>query len=584
MSSPVGHKRSADNDNEPQYDNNNNNDNNTQHDINTPPLKKSRFSDNIASNTTNTSSNDVTTNGNTIKHNNNTSSTTSTSSSASASSTTATSATQQLAQKQKAIAARLAALKQKQQQKDKDKQHAITPTTQQQTTTNNVTTSSTQQTESSKPTAVTVQQPEQNKNDATTQQVQQHAQSSAVTDNPYLPTAYDNTQRYRSLTIHSQPGKGTSQALAMRLKQLNGTRNKQLVDSRPNLPYTVLQYIQSSVNIDNVPTVEHWDEQLLIDINNGYNDDNINANKLTSHIYHPVELPVVGEPTQPSTYTAPLTRKERIKLKKRRKAAEHKEKQDRIRLGLEAPPEPKLRQRNLHNTLFLESVADPSALEHKVKQQVQDRLNKHIQDNKNRQLKKQQKIDKQIHKYTNDIEQGIICNVYKTIPFNNKQIRFKININAQQYQLTGMCVMINDNSNNNEQQHVNNNIDNNNKFYMIIAEGGKKALRHYNRLLTRRINWKKAIVNDDEQHMSIDNDNDDEYEYDSDDNDNHNQQSNITTTYNPLCELVWSGPIQDKSFNKFITSTVNSDIGMRKLLERYGVEQYYHTAKSYVHT
>ncbi len=58
---------------------------------------------------------------------------------------------------------------------------------------------------------------------------------------------------------------------------------------------------------------------------------------------------------------------ERKKLRTQRRLAAEKEKQDQIRCGLMAPPPPKIKISNLMQAMKNEAVADPSALEAKVR-------------------------------------------------------------------------------------------------------------------------------------------------------------------------------------------------------------------------
>lgn len=65
-----------------------------------------------------------------------------------------------------------------------------------------------------------------------------------------------------------------------------------------------------------------------------------------------------------------LTKKERKKLRRQNRREMWKEEQEKIRLGLEAPPEPKLRISNLMRVLGTEAVQDPTKIEAHVREQV----------------------------------------------------------------------------------------------------------------------------------------------------------------------------------------------------------------------
>jgi U4/U6 small nuclear ribonucleoprotein PRP3 len=71
--------------------------------------------------------------------------------------------------------------------------------------------------------------------------------------------------------------------------------------------------------------------------------------------------------------TVMLTAKERKKLRRQNRSETLKEEQEKIRLGLMAPPEPKVKISNLMRVLGTEAVQDPTKVEEYVRTQMAKR-------------------------------------------------------------------------------------------------------------------------------------------------------------------------------------------------------------------
>lgn len=68
----------------------------------------------------------------------------------------------------------------------------------------------------------------------------------------------------------------------------------------------------------------------------------INEDYITRLIEHPLEMKCPSDPSKPVTLQVFLTKQERKKLRRMNRREAWKEKQEKIRLGLEPPPEPKV--------------------------------------------------------------------------------------------------------------------------------------------------------------------------------------------------------------------------------------------------
>lgn len=72
-----------------------------------------------------------------------------------------------------------------------------------------------------------------------------------------------------------------------------------------------------------------------------------------------------------------LTTKEKKKIRRQNRKEVLKEKTEKIRLGLEKAPEPKVKISNLMRVLGNEAIQDPTKMEAHVRKQMAERLKKH---------------------------------------------------------------------------------------------------------------------------------------------------------------------------------------------------------------
>ena len=79
-----------------------------------------------------------------------------------------------------------------------------------------------------------------------------------------------------------------------------------------------------------------------------------------------------------------LTKAEQKRLRRQNRSDREKEKQDKIALGLIPPPEPKVKLSNMMRVLQEQAVADPSAVEKKVREQMAQRIQNHEMRNQAR--------------------------------------------------------------------------------------------------------------------------------------------------------------------------------------------------------
>lgn len=296
------------------------------------------------------------------------------------------------------------------------------------------------------------------------------------------------------------------------------------------------------------PSVEWWDKPYLRD--NDYrnidNEDRIVLDNevapVSIYIQHPVLIPPIWENNSSGENKLYLTKKEMKRKRKNERQEKYKDLQDRIKLGLEPPPPPKVKLSNLMNVLTNEAIKDPTAIEMKVKAEVEERYKKHMQANEERKKSKKEIHEKIHEKNLKELSKGYFTTVYKIRLLANPQHLFKIDINAKQLELMGICLK-------------------NPKFSLIIVEGGEKNLKFYKKLLTRRIKWTENVAPKAKEQNP--------------------EQQNLEDLSHNKCDIIWEGQINDFHFKKWSIMNTESDDEVFEVLDRFGVENYWREALSF---
>lgn len=171
-----------------------------------------------------------------------------------------------------------------------------------------------------------------------------------------------------------------------------------------------------------------------------------------------------------------LTKQERKKLRRQNRRETWKEEQEKIRLGLNPPPEPKLRIANLMRALGNEAVQDPTKIESHVREQMAKRQKAHQDANNARKLTADQKREKKIRKIKEDTSCGVSVSVYRIRElFKFQAKKYKVEMNAKQLQMTGVVGLFRDCS-------------------VVVVEGGPKQQKKFRRLMLHRIKWDEDSV------------------------------------------------------------------------------------------
>ncbi|ODV95748.1 hypothetical protein PACTADRAFT_41467 [Pachysolen tannophilus NRRL Y-2460] len=306
------------------------------------------------------------------------------------------------------------------------------------------------------------------------------------------------------------------------------------------------------------PNVEWWDKPLLKE--NSY-DQIENVSKLTymeisedNPITHYIQFPVpinlssgqMNAIIEPKIY---LTKKELKKKRKIDRQTKLKREQELIRAGLLPPPPPKVKLKNLMSVLTNEAIKDPTAVEQKVKAEIEQRRLIHEKDNLERKLSKKSTTDKTQIRQENDLNKfGIFSNIFKIDHLVNSKHFYKLNVNAAQLNLKGVIIRLREREN----------------FALVIIEGTLKNVEHYQKLMLRRINWKENVISKVKQIEQLNKD---------------QVQEDIDLSKNK-CSLIWEGQIKEFHFNKWSVPSIDTESDAINYLSRFNLDTYWRIAEA----
>merc|ERR1740121_3352499 len=282
-----------------------------------------------------------------------------------------------------------------------------------------------------------------------------------------------------------------------------------------------------------IPEVEWWDMPFLKEDMHGQKRayTEVNVEKITPYVEHPIPIKITTEREVAEAAMMHLTPKERKKLRRLKRQERTQEIRDKIKMGILQPPPPKVKMSNLMRVLGDEAIADPSTVERKVRQQVEQRRREHEQRNEARKLPAEERKAKKRQKWMAEGEPTTQVLVFKIKDLANKRHLFKIDMNAQQFHLTGCCVACPGVAN------------------IVIAEGGPRAIKRYKKLMVRRIKWTEDQKDDDEE---------------------------VTAPkLQDHCVLIWEGVVKQRNFKNWKVSHTRSEAEARKTLGDRGAEHYW---------
>jgi len=281
--------------------------------------------------------------------------------------------------------------------------------------------------------------------------------------------------------------------------------------------------------VGKVPEIEWWD-QLLIGSHN-YENWLVRPGAISNLIEHPIQLKPM-ESNRAVHVPMFLTKKERKKLRRQNRREAWKEKQDKIRLGLVLPDEPKVKMSNLMRVLGNEQIMDPTKVEAHVRAQMAKRKADHEAANASRKLTPAQKKAKSSRKLTEDTSAGVTVAVYRVKNLQNPAKKWKIEKNAAQLFMTGTVLLY---------QDVN----------IVVVEGGPKQQKKYKQLMLNRVKWSEDTYTDKDG-----------------------------TEHQNKAELVWEGQTKQRNFSEVKFKLCPTEGFAREHFKKAGCEHYWDHAYS----
>lgn len=150
--------------------------------------------------------------------------------------------------------------------------------------------------------------------------------------------------------------------------------------------------------------------------------------------------------------------------------------------------------------------------------------------------------------------------VFKVEKLTEAKLKFKIEMNAQQFHMGGFCLIAD--------QTMAPDLPN-----LVIVEGGPRAIKRFKRLMLRRIDWSfKGAIQAKE---GEENKEDDKMEVDSD------EEDKVKVSKDKKCHLIWEGVQRKKTFEKWRIVDIRSENEAKRLLGDKGCEQFWHMVTTF---
>jgi U4/U6 small nuclear ribonucleoprotein PRP3 len=343
----------------------------------------------------------------------------------------------------------------------------------------------------------------------------------------------------RALRFH-EPGKFEQMGEQLRMKaqmeklqnEISQIARKTGISSATKL---ALMAPKTDIHSEEIPALEWWDSCIIDDYCKEVNGKIFIREEITNLIEHPVQVRPPIEPMRGAYLPVFLTKKEQKKLRRQNRREAWKEEQEKIRLGLIDPPEPKLKISNLMRVLGTEAVQDPTKIEAHVREQMQKRQKAHEDENQTRKLTDEQRREKKIRKLKEDTTTGVNVSVYRIKDLSNQSKRFKVETNAKQLFMTGIVILFRD-------------------CNVVVVEGGPKQQKKYRRLMMHRIKWEEDFVKVTEEGAD-------------------KEQPNSA-------KLVWEGKMPKRSFGEMKIRPFPMEKPIRELFQKHHCEHFWDLAYS----
>ncbi|KAJ8469204.1 hypothetical protein ONZ45_g16968 [Pleurotus djamor] len=381
--------------------------------------------------------------------------------------------------------------------------------------------------------------------------------SNPYTSAPVKDTGFDGAPKERMGRSFRFNSKGKYVQLANQMRQeqqLEALKQRIAESARKAGLDSEFDTLEKNIRRLPPPEAEWWDETLLP--GGSYNDlaygfsylyIHTDDSPITLYIQHPIPIPAPGDKNKIALKPLMLTSKEQKKMRKRRRAAELQDKRDRIRMGLIPPDPPKVRIANIMKVLTSDAVQDPTRVEARVRREVAMRKHGHEKMNSERKLTDDQRREKIENKKVEQEKKGIYGAVFKIKTLAHPLHRIKVKKNAEQMNLTGVCIF-------------------NPAFSMVYVEGAAKFIKSYKRLMLHRIAWTEAPRPRGGEEVELDEDESAEGQPDKGKEKSIEDEPDSISYEENKCWLVWEGQLRDRSFNTFRPKSCPTDGSAREVL------------------
>jgi len=227
-------------------------------------------------------------------------------------------------------------------------------------------------------------------------------------------------------------------------------------------------------------------------------------------------------------------------------------------MGLLPPDPPKVRLANLMKVLTSDAVADPTRVEAKVRREVAMRKHNHDKTNEERKLTDEQRREKIETKKAELDKKGLIGVLFKIKTLSDPAHKFKVRKNAEQRNLTGMCII-------------------NQGFSIVYVEGAHKFITHYKKLMLNRINWTEPArargskVADEDEENEADGEKEDAGAGPSTEVVEAGKEEEAgadaaAALEDNRCDSVWEGALRERAFVTFRVKTCPTDSAAKEAL------------------
>ncbi|CAI4714461.1 CQS_1a_G0042970.mRNA.1.CDS.1 [Saccharomyces cerevisiae] len=272
------------------------------------------------------------------------------------------------------------------------------------------------------------------------------------------------------------------------------------------------------------------EEKLAEDIDE-VDDDDDDEHPSIRYVAHPLPEKINEAKVSIKAY---LTQHERKRLRRNRRKMAREAREIKIKLGLLPKPEPKVKLSNMMSVFENDqNITDPTAWEKVVKDQVDLRKRKHLEENERRH---EDAIKRRKEAVSMNVEKPTVyhCKVFQFKNLQNPKIRFKLKMNSKELSLKGLCLRIRDDGPG-----------------IIIVVGNEKSCKFYENLVMKRIKW-------------------------NEDFELHTNTGDIKMDmHNNSISKTWEGYLQDCKFKGWFMKVCNDQDSLLRTLGQFDSEHFY---------